>query len=401
MNAIGPNILGASTKPLFFQVANPHAVGIAAPAPRLGEGLRVWVRSLSVFQKEALVASARTGRVWRLASDEGPYLNGHDAAPCPLAFFTAGMIASYMNEIQALAAQRKAGLRKLRLVQDNFYTMRGSMPKRTMTGGALPVALTVEIDCDLSGAALNRLIADAVEASPANGLLRGKLASLFTLARNGAALAPDKAAALDAPPQPDPGDRFDQAEPGGAERLVWPNGVTPKKPVDGGTEAKASSLADEQDRVLNIGGICTLREDGMKEITQLQYSPHGTSFKFLSEEAPENGGRGRAPDANTLLSAGIGFCFMTQFGRFANMAKLTLDAYRIVQDTHFSLGGASGGTGAAGRADPVETHVHLTTGEPKAIAREMLDVSERTCFLHALCRTDLKPRIRVTGATDG
>lgn len=395
MNATGANVLGASTKPSFFPVANADAVGIAAPTPRLGDGLRTWVRSLSVFQKEALVASSRTGRVWRLVSDEGPYLNGHDEAPCPLAFFTAGMIASYMNEISALARDRKAGLKGLRLVQDNYYTMRGSMPKRTMTGGALPVELTVEIDCDLSGDALAQLIADAVDASPANGLMRRRLTSLFALARNGTALAPGTVAALDAPLQPDPAYGFDAADPSGTAQLVRPNGVTPKKFVKGGTEAKASSLADEQNRVLNIGAVCTLRDDGMKEITQLQYSPHGTSFEFLSEEAPENGGRGRAPDANTLLSAGIGFCFMTQFGRFANMAKLELEAYRIVQDTHFSLGGASGGTGLAGRADPVETHVHLTTPEPDAVAREMLDISERTCFLHALCRAELKPKIRI------
>ena len=79
--------------------------------------------------------------------------------------------------------------------------------------------------------------------------------------------------------------------------------------------------------------------------------------RFLSSED------GRAPDANTLISAGIGFCFMTQFGRFVSMLKLDLPDYRIVQDTHFSLGGASGGTGHAGEADPIESHVYLETGE--------------------------------------
>ncbi len=70
------------------------------------------------------------------------------------------------------------------------------------------------------------------------------------------------------------------------------------------------------------GATCTLRDDGMKEILQLQYSPHGTSFNFLSEEAPEHGGLGRAPDANSYISAGIGFCFMTQFGvRQEKLAK--------------------------------------------------------------------------------
>jgi organic hydroperoxide reductase OsmC/OhrA len=124
----------------------------------------------------------------------------------------------------------------------------------------------------------------------------------------------------------------------------------------------------------------------------MTYSPHGSSFRLLSDEA------GRAPDAVSYISAGIGVCFMTQFGRFVSMLGLDLPAYRIVQDTHFSLGGASGATGKAGRADPVETHVYLETSESDEVAREMLDVSEQTCFLHAFCRTDLKTRLRVVRA---
>jgi organic hydroperoxide reductase OsmC/OhrA len=166
-------------------------------------------------------------------------------------------------------------------------------------------------------------------------------------------------------------------------------GPTPKKAVEGGTATGSSSLSDEQDRRLNIGAVAVLREDGIKEIQQMQYSPYGTSFKLLSSED------GRAPDANTLISAGIAFCFMTQFGRFVSMLKLDLPDYRIVQDTHFSLGGASGDTGKPGEADPIETHVYLQTSEPDETAQEMLDISEQTCFLHAFCRTDLKTKLKV------
>ena len=108
-----------------------------------------------------------------------------------------------------------------------------------------------------------------------------------------------------------------------------------------------------------------------------------------------DGGKGRAPDAASYISAGIGFCFMTQFGRLVPMLKLDLPKYQIIQDTHFSFGGASGNTGKAGEADPVETHVFLTTAESDDVAREMLDLSEKTCFLHAFCRTDLKTKIKI------
>ncbi|SIO11170.1 OsmC family protein [Vannielia litorea] len=390
MSKIGKNLIAESGLAPFFKLANADEVAIDAPDNRKGDALRTWVRALSGFQKEALVRSARTGDTWRLVSDEGPYLNGHDAAPCPLAFLSSGMVASFMNEITALAELRGVTIRKLKLIQDNYYTMKGSMPKRTMVGGAENIDLQVEIDCDLSDAELHQFLLDATFASPLNGLMRGQLESLFKLGKNGTELPTAKVAELDAPLFPDPGNHFARALPEiGALKLMEPVGPTPKKEVVLGTATGGSSLADEQDRRLNIGAVAVLREDGIKEIRQMQYSPRGTSFRFLSSED------GRAPDANTLISAGIGFCFMTQFGRFVSMLKLDLPDYRIVQDTHFSLGGASGGTGKAGEADPIETHVYLETSESDETAQEMLDISEQTCFLHAFCRTDLKTRLRV------
>lgn len=392
---IGENIIADAGTAPFFLVANPADTGLAPPQIRHGDAVRTWVRSLSGFQKGALVVSARSGLMWRLVSDEGKYLSGHDAAPCPLAFLTTGMIASYMNEITALARQEGVALNKLRLIQNNYYTMKGSMRKRTMTGGALPVELEVEVDCDLEDTALNELLMNAVHASPLNGLMRGKLASLFTLTKNGQLLDTREATALAAPVVADPSGAT--PEPAATElTLIERLGLSPEKVVAKGTKGAASSLTDEQDRTLNPAAICTMREDGIKEVEQHLYSPHGSVFRFLSDEAQGAGGQGRAPDAVSFISAGIGFCFMTQFGRMASMEALDLPHYSIVQDMHFSLGGASGDTGQAGGADPVETHVHLVTNERDEVARDMLDVSEQTCFLHAFCRTDLKTRLKIT-----
>ncbi|MDG1431006.1 MAG: OsmC family protein [Paracoccaceae bacterium] len=390
MATIGEDIIRNSGTTPFFKLANADEVGIDAPENRKGDALRTWVRSFSGFQKEALIRSAKTGDTWRLVSDEGPYLNGFDAAPCPLAFLSTGMIASFMNEILALAEIQGVVIRKLKLIQDNYYTMKGSMPKRTMIGGAENIDLQVEIDCDLDDAALNEFLINATYASPLNGLMRGQLKSLFKLCANGRELPTAKVAEIDGSVFPDPGDHFAKANEKASDlALMLPIGPTPKKEVVKGTTSGGSSLSDEQDRRLNIGAVAVLREDGIKEIQQMQYSPFGTSFRFLSSED------GRAPDANTLISAGIGFCFMTQFGRFVSMLKLDLPDYRIVQDTHFSLGGASGGTEKAGEADPIETHVYLETGESDEMAQEMLDISEQTCFLHAFCRTDLKTKLKV------
>jgi uncharacterized OsmC-like protein len=392
---LGTDKIAESGLPLVCEIANYDSLGVGTPDIRRGDALRALVTALSGFQKEALVTSRRSAKTWRMVSDEGKYLNGHDAAPPPLSFLTVGMIASYMNEITALARREGVEIRHLKLTLDNFYTMSGSMQKRTMVGGAEPVELQVEIDCDLEGGALTQFLMNAVHASPLNGLMRGEHHSLFALLKNGTALAPRKVAPLDAPLLPDPGPASSRAEPKpGGEALLTPLGLTEKKPVQGGTEKASSSLSDHQERRLNIAATAVLREDGMKEIRQQLYSPHGKEWLFLSEEAEVDGGKGRAPDAASYISAGIGFCFMTQFGRLASMLKLDLPEYQIIQDTHFSLGGASGGTGRAGEADPVETHVYLGTNEDDETAREMLDLSEQTCFLHAFCRTDLKTKLK-------
>ena len=390
MKAIGQDLISASDKPAFFRVGNAAALGISAPDNRLGDGLRTAVRSLSGFQKEALVSSAKTGETWRFVSDEGPYLNGHDAACCPLAFLSCGMAASYANEIRALGQMRGVEIRHLRLELDNFYTMNGSMRDRTMVGGAENPELLIEIDCDLDDAALNQFLLDATFASPLNGLMRGRVKSLFKLSKNGAPLTTDRALELDAPHLPDPDAGFEAASPvDSGFALLEKVGPTPKKEVADGTSAQASSLSDHQSRRLNIGAIATMRDDGILSLHQMQYPPWGTSFRLLSAED------GRAPSANALISAGIGFCFMTQFGRFVSMLNLDLPSYRIVQDTHFSLGGATGATGKPGAADPIETHVFLQTSETDQTAQEMLDISEQTCFLHAFCKTDLKTKLRV------
>jgi OsmC-like protein len=397
MTTDSSNPLVECGKPLFFKVDGARGAAAGPPPVRLGDALRVCVRSLSLMQKEALVASARTGAVWRLASDEGAYLAGLDAAPCPLAFMTTGMISSFMSEILGLAKRRNIEVSAIRLVQDNFYTMVGSALQGTMTGGAKDVELAAEISSPADHDALTRLVADATAASPVNGLLRGSMQSLFTLTHNGRELAPTRARRLRGAVPPDPAASFDAAmpAPGDWTGLIRRGGMTSKAAHS--VTLVNDSLAEQQNRLLHLRGICMLREDGVKEIEQQLFNPHGSIFRFLCDEAPGNGGRGRAPDAASYLSAGIAFCFMTQLGRYAKIARKALDGYGVVQDTHLSLAGA----GEAGRAEPIETHVFLDGPQGDDFARAALDMGERTCFLHALAKTDLNVRVRVQRFADG
>jgi uncharacterized OsmC-like protein len=386
----GDNVLVGDRRPRFFPVA--MASPVALPPDRLGIAVRFAGRSLSVMQKEAVVVSSATGKAWRLVSDEGAYLDGADEAPCPLSFLSAGMVAMFFDEIRALAGQRGVALRNLELVQDNYYTMEGSALRGTMTGGAKDVRLEARIDSEADDAALRALVCDAVAAAPVHGLLRGVKDSLFTLTHNGVPLAPDRANPVPGGPAPDLAAALDGLVPvpGGWSALIVRGGMSPK--TEEATSSHGSSLAEEQDRVLHVRVICGLREDGVKRIEQQLFNPLGSIFTYLCDE------QGRAPDAASYVAAGIGFCFMTQLGRYAKIARKDLTAYRVVQDLHLAPSGATGGTAQIGRADPVETHVFLESGEDDAFARAALDMGEQTCFLHALCRTDVKVRVRVATA---
>ncbi|MFB6308827.1 MAG: OsmC family protein [Haloarculaceae archaeon] len=379
--------------PLAFRVED-SVEGLDAPDPRLDQSHRTRVRSLEGMQKEALVTNGATGRTWRLASDEGEYLEGDDIAPAPLAHMTTGMVSSFAGEILALADERGIDVRDLELTQDSYYTMNGSALAGTMTGGALPVDLDVEIDADADEATLRDLVGDAVRTAPVYGLIADVNDSAFTLVSNGEEVEPDRVERLDGPVEADPERLFESIPRDADERsppVIHRTGRKSEPPADDEkyTSGEGSSLEADQDRVLHLRGNCTLRDDGTKHVAVELFSPIGTVFEFVSDEPPGRGGEGRAPDPMTYVAAGLGFCFMTQLGRYADIVDADLDAYRIVQDTHVARGDAGGGKLAPARAEPVETHVFVETGEDEAFARELLDMSEQTCFLHALCRTDL------------
>jgi hypothetical protein len=385
---VPPNPLAESGKPLFFPVEKHGRTGLAAAPSRRAESVRVCARSLSLMQKEALVVTSRSPVAWRLASDEGAYLAGLDEAPCPLSFFTTGMVSSYMAQFLAGAAGRGIGIGRIRLVLDSYYTMTGSALKGTMTAGAKPPALTVELESGAGNGVLTALARDAAAAAPVNGLLRASLRSRFSLTHNGGAVPGARVAAIEGAPEPDPAAYFVGAEP---QADTWSSvvrraGKTPR--LAHTTTLANDSLAEQQSRLLHVRGICTLRADGLLEVEQHLYNPHGSIFHFLCDATDG----GRAPDASSYVAAGIAFCFMTQFGRYAAIAKRKLEHCRVTQDLHWSPGASAA---AEGQAEPVETHVFVDSAEDDGFARTLLEMSEQTCFLHALGRTALRTEVTV------
>ena len=154
--------------PLAYKVV--QGASAADPLPQQTHTLQTAVRALEGMQKEAIVTDTSSGTVWRLVSDEGPYLNGTDLAPFPLAFFTTGMALSFTEAFLQEAQKQGIKIDNYQLTQDNRYTMEGSAIRGDMIGGALPVEMLVEVESDAAPEQMQAIADLAKQASPAQAI---------------------------------------------------------------------------------------------------------------------------------------------------------------------------------------------------------------------------------------
>lgn len=368
----GDDILGGELGGLIHDAA----ASPAASESRAGgtQGCRMVGWSLSGYQKVGVLTNRATGRSWRMASDEGPNLNGWDAAPPPLGFLSVGFALSFAEEIDALLRRRDLELGTYRIGIDNYYTIEGRMRDKTMRGGALPVVVTVEPEGEVDYDALLAVVQDAVHVASVSGALRGSHTGRFRVMLNGDELA------------------LGHPRPAG----IQPNDPLPNcsstAPANAGSEILVGSgwsRKSDGPHPLHVSACGEVRAGPVLDLKQELRAPCGSAWRFRA-------GGTEAPDAVSYVSAGIGFCFMTQMEILAGMHGVELDGVRIVQDTHFGPGGASSGTGRVAEFKPVDTHVFIDSrsADPAQVV-ELIDLAEQACYLHALCRTPLKPQVRL------
>ncbi|MFK8047838.1 MAG: hypothetical protein AB8B81_05330 [Halioglobus sp.] len=362
--------------------------------------VRTATRALTGMQKEALVSYGPSGTTWRMVCDEGPWLNGTDLAPFPLGFFTAGLIASYMSEFLTHAKTNGIEVDSLEIQVDNNYTMEGSLLRGTMIGNALPVEVIFRAQTSDDEQVLS-MAQHAVATSPADALLRNAIDSLFTLEQNGEQLPVTKVAASSRQQLPSPAPLFQDAKPAQQDNCVS-DIIKRLDEVDalggeklGTTKSTAVGLADDQKRRVHVRGVGSMREDGIKELNVACFEPIGSVFQMLSDDSTAVGGLERAPSGLAYLSAGISFCFMTQIGRYANVAKHAMHSYQIVQDTSFSRPSVLSEKGEIPNCAAVDTDVFIGNSEDQQQTQTLLNMGEQTCYLHAACRSAIKTRVKI------
>ncbi len=376
----------SSTFPLVFkskldnlgQVTNSSANGLVK--------IRTLARPLAGMQKEALIQHGPTGTVWRMVSDEGPWLNGTDLAPFPLAFFTAGLASSFMSGFLDEARDRDVQVDSVKIEQDNIFTMEGSALRGTMAAAAQAVQLTFSARSSASAADLQNIAESAVQnRSVAEACLDSALASEFVVRANNAELVWPGAPAIGFGALADPATIFERIHPTSTEQLT----IIHKLRSLEKTDSDAVGLKAEQKRIVHVHSKCKIREDGLKSIRVQCIQPAGSCFEMLADKVRVTAGQERAPSGLAYLSAGIAFCFMTQLARYAQITKQKLGGYRIIQDTSFRLP-----QNCHPGADAVKTLVYLDTAEGPEKSIQLVRMAEKTCYVHASYRAANMTRLK-------
>ncbi len=352
-------------------------------------------RSLAGMQKEALVHHA-SGVIWRLTCDEGPYLNGADVAPFPLAFVTAGLAISVMSKLLACAREENVALGGAYAILDNYYSMEGSAIKGTMKGDASSPDLRVEAP-GADRATLDRLVAQAVEHSAAAKMFAEPMQNAFSMHLNDE-IRPlrEMRSTTDEIPQPPHGSfnriRVLESLAEGRPILSKLQSAETLFGVEGGA---GSSLQAEQKRGLHVRGTLQMTSEGLYDVKIQLFKPIGSVFRFIGDDPAG----GRAPSGMDYLSAGVAFCFMTQLGRYAQIVKQDLESYAVAQETRYFEAGPNDDS-ALVRIDPLVTHVYLTSKEDLDQNQKLVKMGEQTCFAHAALSASAPLRLTVAGQDD-
>ena len=340
------------------------------------------------MRKEATLLDF-TGEKWSMVCDEGPYLNGADSAPPPLAYFSAGMAFGFVSQLNLLAEEMGILIEDFAIIQDNYYTIEGSAIRGTMISGGLPVDVKIDIKAKVNEGKIAQLIQQAKAQNPVYRYLDTPLENGFQLFHNDQRIGLSKLKEFQQTiPAGSINGRYIIGQDGNKENVI----VSKQEQVEtlfnvaGG---KGASLKESQKRTLHIRAITTPFEDGMAETKIQIFKPLGSTFQFLCDLPTSIGGELRTPSSLAYASAGVGFCFMTQIGRYSKIKKYDLRGYRIEQVSNFEI------ENGESKALPINTTTYLASALSDDIAENILNMSEQTCFLHGAMKEELAVKFDV------
>lgn len=346
-------------------------------------------RQMALFQKEALIQEGDKGSRWRLSSDEGKHLSGTDLAPFPLGFFNAALHGDLIGRIRQFAKLEEITIDTIDMEVSNFYYMTGSFVKGDAAGHAEPPLVEISINANTSAEKINKIISDALTASPLIYGYRNELLSRFSLFVNG-----NQKTLSNLPNCP-----VDAAEDPFMIYQTTPAPVSDSKFMDGIIRKTGKELEGEIMKaptgtttkiIRNIYGESHSNDDGSIVIADTVLGlPGMTRFEIGSDE-----GGDFAPSGLSNMCAGVSFCFLTQLHRYIEHQKFSISGMRLTQTVDFEVSEENGAQ--IGKMAAVDTHLYMNGDASEKEYERLLELSARSCYLHATLATALEPKLEIS-----
>lgn len=353
-------------------------------------------RSLTGYQKEAVVTEGTGGSAWRMTTDEGKHIKGTDLAPFPLGFFNAGLHADLVKRILMIAEARGLSAPDIEIELQNFYFLDGSFVRGDGIGGAEPANIVVKIGSDAASDEVAAMVRDAVRASPALATMRQAVSNTFAIYVNGRRHDVNTLKNSTAPDAVDP-------------YLTY---KSPPAPLEGTKdlpdlirktgEVTEGEIVDVSDGTIRrvvrtvLGTSHLLDPAGVAETNTWLQMPGLSHFSFKSDDrAIATPSDETGPSGLALIAAGIVFCYLTQLSRYILHQKVDINGVRIVQYTPFTLSGSAADGTWRGDIEPVDTHLFLNGGADAATHERIMTIAANTCYLHATLIAQLDPIVSI------
>lgn len=368
--------LDKSPYPLAF-VAAKGADGTPGEHARRESSFRCEVMGLGRFQKEGLVEDLTTGRVWRLAADEGKYLRGTGLAPAPLAHWAAGLHGDVTSRIADLAAAEQVRLADLEVTVSQGFASQGSFARGEAVGLVFDLAWEFRVGTDEPADRIVSLVDRALRSSPANAAMATGKEGTFALYTNGRAIPVSGVPQSKTDAQTDPfrrhASRPAPADGGDSTRTV----LTTRPGTDSTTVA-----GDDQSGAIGwhveAKGRYDFESGTVTATVRFPELATSESWALVSDRANR-----QAPSPLSYFSIGTAFCYHTQLCRYADVRRMGLSSPRLVQASSFS----SDGEQAEARA--VDTHLFLSGVIAEEQATSLLVAAANTCYAHRALSVDV------------
>ena len=356
-------------------------------------------RQMDILQKESIGYEGDLNSTsFRLTSDEGKHLNGTDLAPFPLGFFNASIHGDIVGTIMKQATLKGLKIDNIDCEVLNSYYLTGSFVKGDGKGHAEPTTINLDIATSENQDDIKNLILSASKMAPVLAGLRTPLKNTFALYANGRR---KDLSSLNESSKTDAEDPYQQykVEPSPSnsdnysDRMIVKTGEVSAgtvEPVDGYNVPKSQDGNAENPKFNKIirtivGKSSTNANSKIVEVDTVLGLPGMTHFVISSDIDGVI-----APSPVNVMGAAISFCFLTQTHRYIHHQKFAIEGLRMSQYATFK-------ENSDGKVEmmPLDTHLYMNGTAPDEHNEKLIDMSERTCYLHATLCEALEPKINI------